>query len=211
MHPGKGEIGVYLPGSGETALLCDENSMLNEVQRQLACAWTALEKGERNLILPVHATRSIDTLARQFRAQTRYIAGENGLWMHALVQENPLQFRLQFDGIRFALSFISLLCEKRLTLNHWRQQMPAACRSVQDIQVPACESGRLLHRIAESDKNAQLGGGVRLTRENGWAWLGLDERSAQLHIIAEAANMETSREICDFYGSEISRLLAVQD
>jgi hypothetical protein len=122
-----------------------------------------------------------------------------------------LQFRLQFDGIRFALSFISLLCEKRLTLNHWRQQMPAVCRSVQDIQVPACESGRLLHRIAESDKNAQLGGGVRLMRENGWAWLGLDERSAQLHIIAEAANMEASREICDFYGSEISRLLAVQD
>ena len=211
MHPGRNEIGVYLPDGGETALLCDENGMLTEVQRQLACAWTALEKGERHLILPIHATRAIDELTHSFGAQTRYIAGETALWMHTLTKESPLQFRLQFDGLCFALAFLSLLAEKKLSLRLWRQQMPDACRSVQDIQVPASKSGRLLHRIAADSQDAQLGGGVRLMRKNGWAWLGLDERSAQLHIIAEAEDMETSREICDFYGSEIARLLSVQD
>jgi hypothetical protein len=185
--------------------------MLSEVQRQLACAWVSLEMGERNLILPVHATRAIDALAQRYGAQTRYLAGENALWMKTLAQESKAQFQLQFDGLRFALRFISLLTDKNLSLAHWRQSVPDAFRSMRGVQIPSGECGRLLHRIAEDEKNAQMGGGLRLKRSNGWVWLGLDEREGLLNIISEAANMETSREICDFYDDKIARLLAAQD
>jgi len=211
LHPVEGEISVYLPGNGETALLGSGHGMMTEVERQLACAWTALKSGEKKLLLPIHATRAIDELARSCGAQAEYLAGENALWMNALAEVAPLQFRLQFDGLRFALAFLSLLIKENLTLDLWRRMMPETFRSTRGIDVPAGESGRLLHRIAESEKNARLGGGVRLKRENGWAWIGLDEKGAQLCIIAEAANMEASRGICDFYDSEIARLLATQD
>lgn len=211
LHPVENEIIVYLPGSGETALLGDKLGMMTEVERQLACAWTALEAGEKKLLLPVHASRTVNDLARRSNAQTETIAGENALWMNSLAEKSPLQFRLQFDGLRFALAFLSLLTEKKLSLNRWRKMMPEGFRSVRGIDIPTGESGRLLHRIAEGEKNARRGGGIRLNRENGWAWIGLDEKGSQLRIIAEAASMEASREICNFYDGEIARLLAAQD
>lgn len=170
MQPMENEIGVYLPGSGENALLGNADGMLSEVQRQLACAWVSLEMGERNLILPVHATRAIDALAQRYGAQTRYLAGENALWMNALAQESRLQFQLQLDGLRFALRFISLLAEKNLSLNQWRQSMPGVYRSMRGIPVPSGESGRLLHRIAEAEKKRPAG---RRTAAEAGKWMGL--------------------------------------
>ena len=211
MHPVGDEIGIYLPDSGETALLADEQGMMTEGQRQLACAWTALEMGEKKLFLPAHATQSIEELARRYDAEILYLYKESSLWMDSLAKESTLQFRLQLDGLYFALAFLSLLSDRRLSLNHWRRMMPEVCRSTHGIPVPSGESGRVLHQIAREAKNARMGGGVRLMRENGWAWLGLDEKGAQLNIIAEAMDMETSREICDFYENEILRLLAGRD
>ena len=211
LHPGADEIGVYLPGNAETALLSSGQGMMTEVERQLACAWTALELGEKLLVLPVHATRAIEELARRSGAQTEYIAGENALWTNALAEKAPLQFRLQLDGLRFTLAFLSQLVKNSLSLDRWRSMMPETFRSMRGIDIPSEESGRLLHQIAAEDRSARLGGGIRLARENGWAWIGLDEKGAQLRIIAEAASMESSREICDFYGSEIARLLSARD
>lgn len=185
--------------------------MMTDGQRQLACAWTALEMGEKELLLPVHATRSIEELARRYDAGTFYLCKETAFWMNTLAKESPLQFRLQLDGIYFALAFLSLLANKKLSLRQWRGMMPEVCRSTQHISIPYGESGRLLHHIARDEKSAQLGGGVRLPRENGWAWLGLDEKGAKLNIIAEATNMEASREICNFYENEIIRLLSNRD
>lgn len=89
--------------------------------------------------------------------------------------------------------------------------MPAAFRSTRSMQVPSTQSGRLLHALAEEVPDAELGGGVRLMRNGGWAWLGPDERCAGLQIVTEAASMEAARELCDFYGGEIERLLSLRD
>jgi len=55
------------------------------------------------------------------------------------------------------------------------------------------------------------GGGVRLPRKDGWAWLSPDDAGARLNIIAESSDMETARELCDFYSGEIQRLLDKRD
>ena len=203
LRPGEGEIGVFLPDGGETALFSDAEGALTEVQRQIACAWTALEKGESRLILPVHATRAIDSLG----ANTLYFPGETAAWMNALAQSSPLQFRLQHDGLFFALCFLSRLTERGLSLRQWRQQAPGAYRSERGVALPERESGRILRALAQNAASAELGGGVRLPRKGCWAWLGPDDTGAQLNIIAEAGDMETARELCDFYDSEIHRLL----
>ena len=207
-QPGSGEIGVQLSASGEQAALCDAQGPLTEVQRQLACAWVALERGEPRLILPLHATRAIEALAARYNAHALYMPGEPAVWMGAVAEKSPLQFDLQFDGLQFALAFLSELTDRGLSLAQWRAQMPAAYRSTQDVPVPASESGRLLHALAESAPGAELGGGVRLPRGSDWAWLSPDDSGAGLHIVAEAAEMEAARELCGFYGSEIARLLA---
>jgi len=211
LRPGQGEIGIYLPGRGESACLSDENGPLDEAQRQLACAWTLLESGQKRLILPNHYTRAIDELANRYAAHVVYLPGEQAAWMHSLAQNAPEQFRLQLDGVRFALRFLSLLVNRGQSLNQWRSRIPHACRSTRSVQIPAREGGRLLHALAEGCPDAQLGGGVRLTVQNGWAWLGPDDSGAQLSIIAESGDMETARELCDFYSGEIRRLMNRQD
>lgn len=207
MRPEADELGVLVSDSGEEALISDAQGEMTEVERQLACAWVALARGETRLILPLHATRAVGELARRMGAQALYLPGERARWMDALAEKSPLQFALQFDGLRFALSFLSELTDRGLTFAQWRSQMPEAYRSRREVQVPASESGRLLHAIAETSPEAELGGGVRLPREEGWAWLCPDDEGAGLCIVAESADMEAARELCDFYGSEIERML----
>ena len=151
----------------------------------------------------MHATRAIDSLG----ANTLYFPGETAAWMNALAQASPLQFRLQHDGLFFALCFLSRLTERGLSLRQWRQQAPGAYRSERGVTLPERESGRILRALAQNAASAELGGGVRLPRKGCWAWLGPDDTGAQLNIIAEAGDMETARELCDFYDSEIHRLL----
>lgn len=206
-----GEIGVNLSGNGETALLRDVHGSFDEIQRQLALAWIFLERGDRQLILPIHATRAIERLAECYGAHALYIPGEEAVWMNAAAERAPIQFNFACDGLRFALSFLSLLTDKGLSLKQWRKKMPAACRSVRRISIPASESGHLLHSLAQRVPEAELGGGVRLPREKGWAWLSPDEEGGLLDVVAEAADMESARELCDFYGSEIDRLLQRRD
>lgn len=206
-----GELGVLLSDSGEQAVFADSHGRMDEVQRQLACAWTALEAGELRLILPVYATRAIDALAQRYGAQAMYVAGEPAAWMGALAEKSPRQFAIQLDGIRFALCFLSRLTEAGRSYEQWKRDMPAAFRSTRSLHVPSSQSGRLLHAIAEKADNAELGGGVRLCRSDSWAWLGPDERRSELRIVTEAASMEAAQELCSFYGGEIERLLAARD
>ena len=103
------EIGVWLDSRGEHAMLADESGALNEAEQQLMTAWIALESGEQELVLPVSATRTIETLAGWYGARTNYLSGEPSVWMNALAGQSPLQFALHFDGLRLALSAISRL------------------------------------------------------------------------------------------------------
>ena len=203
-----GEVSACFDQSGERVVLSDGDGPLSEVERQLACAWVALMRGEKQLILPPQATRAVEVLAQKHGANAQYLPGEAAVWMSAVAQKSPLQFQLQTDGLRFLLAFLSELTQRGMNLRQWRESMPAAYQSLRTVCVPASQSGRLLHALAESEADAELGGGLRLNRSQGWAWLSPDEKGTGLEVMAEAANMETARELCDFYDREIRRLLA---
>lgn len=203
LRPLKDEIILRCSHDGETSLLSDSGGGFDEVHRQLACAWTALQMGEKRLILPVHATRAIDRLG----ANTVYLPGESAAWANLLAQTAPQQFRLHHDGLYFALRFLAELSKSSLSLRQWMQQTPDAYRSERNIPLPERESGRILRVLAQKSPKAELGGGVRLPGKDAWTWLGSDESGAQLHIISEAGDMETAQELCNFYNGEIQRLL----
>ena len=202
-----GEIAVSLSESGESACISDEGNPLSEAERQLACAWTALEMGERQLILPNRATRAIEALAKEYNARCLYLPGEDARWMGVMAETAPRQFQLQFDGLRFALAFLSCLTDRNLSLAQWRSRMPGVFRSQRYISLPLRQSSRLMHGLAERFPDAEPGGGMRLLREDGWAFLYPDDSGAQLRIFSEAASMEAAGEICDFCLKEIEAIL----
>ena len=208
--PEENEIGVFLPGDGEEAIFSDAKGRLDDTQSQLARAWLMLEEGAGRLVLPLNATRAIETIARDRGACAVYPSGERAAWMNAVAAAEPRQFLLHCDGIRFALAFLSRLVEKGVSLDGWRMQLPPVFRSARMLRMPENESGRVLHALAESCPEAQMGGGLRLPRSDGWAWFSPDE-PGMLEIIAEAGDMETARGMCDFFEGELKRLMAEQD
>lgn len=200
------ELGVWLNERGETAILSDESSALSEAEQQLMYAWIALEYGERELLLPVYATRAISELAERYDARTSYISGEAPVWMDLLADQSPLQFMLWFDGIRSSLCAMSLLAENGLTLENWRQTMPRIHRRSRIVDIPLSETGRILHTFAEREDRAEVGGGVRFQRNDGWAWICPDEQKPEFRIITESVSAECARELCDFCERELKSL-----
>ena len=203
---GPGEVGVMLGELAESCAFSDESGMLSEGEGQLLLAWTALALGEETLLMPVQATRAAQALAKQRGARAEFVAGERGLWLNELAEHFPTQFVLQRDGIAAALMALNALAEAGLSLGDWRRLMPAIARRSRSVPVSLTQVGRVLRGLAQREKNVEFGGGMRLRRDGGWAWICPDERRAALRIVTEASSAETARELCDFCEQELKRL-----
>ena len=201
------ELGIWLDERGERAVLADAQGALNEAEQQLLAAWTALESGEKELWLPASATRAAAELAAPLHAKATYVSGETALWMNLLAERSPLQWRLNFDGLRLALTALSHLTRRGWTLAQWRAAMPGVCRRSRTVDVPASETARVLRAFAEGEAQTELGGGVRFVRDGGWGWVCPDERRPEFRIVAESANAEFARELCDFCEKKLKSLI----
>ena len=199
-------LDIHLDTAGERCTLSDEYGPLTDAQTQMMTAWIALEHGDRSMLLPDNATRGIDALLRRYDARAEYVSGESSRWMNLLARRQPLQFELHFDGLIWAVEALSLLAEKEMSLSDWRRDMPEVYRSSRSLPLPQRQNGRVLHAFAQARPEAKLGGGVRLERPEGWAWVGAEEGLPHLKIIAEAASSETAAELCDFCEGELRRI-----
>lgn len=206
MELAPGEVGVWLDEYGETAVLSDERGALSEAEQQLMLIWIALELGERELLLPMSATRAAAELAGRYGARASYVVGETSVWMNELAQRAPLQFLLWFDGIRTSLRAVDLLTKHDLTLDAWRRSVPHVYRRSRTVSVPVSETGRILHNFAEHEQEVELGGGVRFRRGDGWAWICPDEQRPEFRIVTESASAEFARELCDFCEVRLKKL-----
>ncbi len=207
MRPAPGELGVSLLRGGEGWALSDEGGALTEAEQQLLAAWTNLELGEQTLLLPIQATRAAQALAEARGAQVEYVAGDAAAWAGALAERFPLQFELAGDGIAAALAALGALARAGLTLADWRRAMPSVSRRSRSVPIPAAQTGRVLRAMAQRERGAELGGGMRLRRDGGWAWICPDERRPEFRVVAEAASEEYARELCDFCEREIRRII----
>lgn len=201
-----GEVGVCLTEDGEGCTLADERGMLCEGDQQLLMAWTLLGLGEGALLLPNQATRAIQTLAARHGARVEYVSGEGAVWMNALAQRFPTQFALQWDGLQAALAMLSALVRAKLSLRDWLRDMPAVSRRCRSVSVPPAQTGRILRAMARREQHVEFGGGMRFRRKEGWAWICPDEEKPRLRIVAESANEEYARELCDFCERELKRI-----
>ena len=75
------------------------------------------------------------------------------------------------------------------------------------VDVPASETARVLRAFAEGEAQTELGGGVRFVRDGGWGWVCPDERRPEFRIVAESANAEFARELCDFCERKLKSLI----
>ena len=195
---------VIIDNRGENASFADASGAFTEAEIHLLRAWIALESGERELLLPVSATRAIDDLARRYDARTTFVSGERAVWLNLLAEQSPLQFTLWTDGICFAIRAISALTD--FSIPQWRSAMPRISRTNRRVAIPTERAGSVLRAFAESEPSAEFGGGVRFRHGRDWAWVCPDEFLPEFRVVTESASAESAEELCDFCIDTLNRL-----
>lgn len=195
---------VIIDNRGENAAFADASGAFTEAEIHLLRAWIALESGERELLLPVSATRAIDDLARRYDARTTFVSGERAVWLNLLAEQSPLQFALWTDGICFAIRAISALTD--FGIPQWRSAMPRISRTNRRVAIPTERAGSVLRAFAESEPSAEFGGGVRFRHGRDWAWVCPDEFLPEFRVVTESASAESAEELCDFCIDTLNRL-----
>ena len=195
---------VIIDNRGENASFADASGAFTEAEMHLLRAWIALESGERELLLPVSATRAIDDLARRYDARTTFVSGERAVWLNLLAEQSPLQFALWTDGICFAIRAISALTD--FGIPQWRSAMPRISRTNRRVAIPTERAGSVLRAFAESEPSAEFGGGVRFRHGRDWAWVCPDEFLPEFRVVTESASAESAEDLCDFCIDTLNRL-----
>ncbi|MEG1264255.1 MAG: sugar phosphate nucleotidyltransferase [Clostridia bacterium] len=206
MELGPDEVGVWLGESGEKCDFADGQGMLTEGERTLLISWIALEAGEKTLVLPRGATHAAMELAGRYGVQVDWSGSGDAAFQAALLARAPDQFALHFDGIACSLRVLGCLARNHLSLRGAIRQFPVAHRHSQVIPMALKDKGRLLRMLAEALPEADLTDGVTLNREGGWAWISPCGDKRECVVVAESADAEFARELCDFCIGEVSRL-----
>ena len=190
------EIGIWLSSDGTSVRFSHQHGMLTGPQAELLISWTALERGERRIVLREHATRAIKELADRSTAEIIRVSGDRAAYENAL-SESHTQFRLHTDGIFLAICALSALTENALTLTGWLSTMPKVHRAEKSIHLDNSIRGSVLRRFGENHN---------LDRQDANAWIAPDGSRPECMVYAESYSMEAARELCDFCAAELKKL-----
>ena len=99
------------------------------------------------------------------------------------------------------------LAEKGLTLRGALAQFPCVTRRTHVVPVQLKDKGRLLKQLAQALPGADLSDGLTLERDRGWAWISPGGDKRQCVVMAESADAEFAKELCDFCFAQVEKAL----
>lgn len=197
-----GETGIWLSPDGVSARFSHSGGMLTDPQTELLTFWTAIERGEKQLIVREHATQAISEIADRNGVQLSRISGDRAAYEQALSSRRT-QFLLNTDGIYLALSVMSALTENALTLSGWLSTMPKVHRAEKHIHIDDSLRGSVLRRFSEQ----HTARAHSKKQQTAYAWISPSEDRPECTVYAESRDMEAARELCDFYISELQKTI----
>ena len=203
MELSQNEIGIWLEDGGTRASFSDKTGLLTPGETELIMAWTALHRGETTLAVPACATCAIESVAPG--AKILRVPGAQPTVEKALSETSPFQLRLFTDGLFFALSALSALCENSLTLQKWRKKMPHTHRMERAFPVSDARRGAILRELCRAENTSPMEGGISFTSEKGSAWISPDDSRPECLIITESYSAEFAGELCDFCENALRR------
>lgn len=199
------ETGFVLSETGEVSIAFDSHGVPDEA-RQTLLAYATLDTGGE-WIARMDMSSAVETLAEQHGATVRRVSAAQEAWAQALMEADAVQFSLHFDGLYRILQLTALLAIRRTTLRGLLAALPPVHQYTARIPCALPDRGKLLREIAEMEEQAELSGGLRVTRESGYMTVNPDEREAEMVVIGEAANMEIAKELCGELVDRIKRAM----
>ena len=92
----------------------------------------------------------------------------------------------------------AMLNRLNLSLSDFRRSVPAIVRRRRIIDIPAPDRARTLDRLNQLLQPAAPGH-FHITSDSAHAWILPSDEESRCTVLAEAADLEVARELCDFY------------
>ena len=200
------EIGVWLSDTGESARFFTREGEMTEVEMQLLIAQTLLEQDEKRLILPDDSTPAIEALAERCHAHVERVPGGPSRWAAHMAFIAPEQLPLHFDGIAASLNILAMLNRLNMSLADFRRSVPASVRRRRVIDIPEPDRAHALDRLNQLLQPVEAGR-FHMTSDGAHAWILPSDEDSRCTILAEAADIEVARELCDFYEKIVRRAI----
>ena len=159
------------------------------------CCKDAFENG-MDVAVPYDAPMALDTLAKEYeRTVHRYLSAPTDASDAAARRLSARQIFLR-DGLYLTVRTLGILHRRQLSLQALCEELPTFYLARKSYSVSF--SPAMLHELfgTGEDLSSDVREGIALRRENGRILMTPDRAGKSLHVVAEAAEMETAEEMC---------------
>ena len=175
-------------------------------ERLLAlCCKDAFENG-MDVAVPFDAPMALDTMAEQYsRTVHRYLSAPTDDADAAARRLSAKQIFLR-DGLYLTVRTLGILHQRQLSLQALCEELPSFYLARKSYTVTF--SPAKLHVLfgAGEETSDAVREGIALRRDNGRILITPDRNGKALHVLAEAAKMETAQEMCSGFERLLSDL-----
>ena len=190
---------------GRTAQAMTANGVVLYEKLQAVCCADAFREG-MDVALPYDAPMALDTLAERYgRKICRYLTAPTDDADAAARRLSAKQIYLR-DGLYLTVRVLGILRKRRLTLEALCAELPEFCleRRTFTVSFSPAKLRAIFGQGDDADRDVREG--ISLKRDGGRLLILPDRSGRALHVLAEAANMETASEMCGGFERVLSEL-----
>ncbi len=207
------DIGVILDHNGETLNLVNRNGeVLSQARYQVLISYLLLEKGLKELYLPLNAPRVIETMADDYRARVEYTPVSPQFSMDRFFNRDSENIQFNFYPYADAIAGLGLILEKmaenNLKFDQLLGQLPEFYLNNAEIPCEWKDKGRIMRHLSEeADTRTELIDGIKFNHPRGWALVLPDSERPVFHVYAEGQDLETAESLTGFYLDKVKELI----
>lgn len=215
----KAAMGFVLESNADRIILVDDQGeIIQEDLLTALIALLALKSQDGPVIVPVTATKAIDSMAEKYAGKVVRTKTAVQDFLELLLKEEDRdgrkedsfsQFLMNFDGL-FALgNLLGFMSAHKVTLADLKDEIPAFFMDKKDVSVPWEAKGRVIRRLI-GEKTAgdmELLDGVKVFHPNGWTLVLPDPEEPVCRVFSEGVSMEVAQSLSDFYIEKISNIV----
>ena len=187
----QGVCSFYIGDRGQIAQISDENGRRYTTAQIWALLLRELaQDGAKTLSMPESLPYACGDGARELGAVVLRLGADSG------AESAFMKRRELWDGIMASAFLLNRLYRKNVTMARLMGELPPIETAEDDVTVS--ERSRFMGRLSDFDSGI-AGSGVTVKTDRGSVRIVPRRESESVHILAAARDVETARELCDFW------------
>lgn len=216
MRDNQFNLGIIIDHNGEELHLVNKaGEVLSKAQYQLLISYILLEKGFKELYLPLNSPKAIETLAEGYGAKVHYTPINPQVPMDRYYKQlanredlDPPYFYPYTDGIAGLALILERMARDDLNLDQLLNRLPEFYLNNAEVPCDWKSKGRVMRHLSEeADRDTELIDGIKFNHPQGWALVVPDSERPIFHVFAEGEDLETAESLTGFYLNKVKELI----